>query len=76
MLVLIVQQRYYRIYRRSCRRKGKAGRMHKWIRLCMPIPARFHDVVESFLFRDLAIHIKPEGNLLVISATLASGEPS
>jgi len=76
MLVLIVPQRYHRIYRRSCRRRGKAGQMHEWIRLYMPIPARFHDVVDPFLLRDLEIHIKSEGSSLVISATLASGEPS
>jgi len=61
-------RRFVRLYRRHCRRAGKAGNTYKWTRIYFPIPARFLDAVKEFLDKDLKVDVKVENGMLIIRA--------
>ena len=61
-----------RIYRRVCRRRYKAQQAYAYERLYVPVPARFRELVESFLGRDLEVEVRVEANRLLIVASPAA----
>jgi hypothetical protein len=62
-------ERPVRIYRRRCQQKKNRGKLYTWIRLYFPIPARFRNIVDNFLEKDLIVDIKVENDdTLVIRA--------
>ena len=66
-----------RIYRRVCKRRYKAQQVYAYERLYVPVPARFRELVESFLGRDLEVEVKVEANsLLIVASPAAEFEPT
>jgi hypothetical protein len=61
--------RSVRIYHRRCQQKKIPGKLYTWTRLYFPIPARFRNIVDNFLEKDLIVDIKVENDdTLVIRA--------
>ena len=52
---------------RRVSRKRHLGKEKEYERFSLVIPKRFHDVVESFLGRDLSVDVKRRRNMLTIT---------
>ncbi len=62
-------ERPVRIRRRAERRRYPNGKSeYKTKQMLLPIPARFRDIVEPFLDKDLRVDVRREGESLIFNA--------